>query len=54
MADNNRIFYAIQQVAIGQESNNAYYILKGVQSVSKEYTPLLIHKLKSRSNCALI
>ena len=38
MADNNRIFYAIQQVAIGQESDNLYYILKGVQSVSMTTT----------------
>ena len=38
MADNNRIFYAIQQVAIGRESDNGYYILKGVQSVSMTTT----------------
>ena len=38
MADNNRIFYAIQQVAIGRESDNGYYILKGVQAVSMTTT----------------
>ena len=38
MADNNRIFYAIQQVAIGTIPANTYYVLKGVQSVSMTTT----------------
>jgi len=38
MANNNRIFYAIQQVAIGQTSDNLYQVLKGVQSVSMTTT----------------
>jgi len=38
MANNNRIFYAIQQVAIGQDPENTYQVLKGVQSVSMTTT----------------
>jgi hypothetical protein len=38
MADNNRIFYAIQQVAIGTIPANTYQVLKGVQSVSMTTT----------------
>ena len=34
----NRIFYAGQQVAVGRTSDQAYQVLKGVQSVSMTTT----------------